>query len=216
MERETEDAVYTVLPSTQESDAGIILDTLRKFTGEFKLVRHQIANMDDDALIELYQQSKEISDVAWLIRAITIGTAKSRAQRGDGVVKSLAQAFGIGVRMAELDIQVYETYIKDNPDFEPVLPPVFYQKAIKASDPNKAIDFALEKRMANPAWPASDFERYVKGDMPREPAPKGFYSLMRVPEDEIDELKFYTEHTTVLFGKVSLSSIGGNLYAEIK
>jgi hypothetical protein len=214
MERETEDAVYTVLPSAQESDAGIILDTLRRFTGEFSQVRHQIEDMDDEALIALYQQAKEISDVAWLIRSITIGIAKSRAQRGDGTVKSIAQAFGIGVRMAENDINIYETYIRDNPDFEPRLPPIFYLKAIKAANPNEAIEFALDKRIDNPAWPASDFERYVKGEMLRERARAGWYQMIPVDSDKIGLMRM--EGETSLYGKIAISSIGGNLYAEVK
>lgn len=219
MERKPEEAVESdtriSLQSSEIGSAGSLLDTLRRFTDSFKSARHYIEEMDDEALIELYQQAKEISNVSWLIRAIVIGTAKSRAKRGDGAIKSIAQAFDIGVRMAEIDIQIYENFIRDNPEFEPVLPANFYNAALKANDPKTAIDYAVERRIENPAWPASEFARYVKGDMPKEPAPKGCFLLTPISKAELDLMRMENEET-VLFAKLSLSSIGGSLYAEIK
>lgn len=199
----------------EQNDTGLVLDTLRRFTENFRDVRHRIEEMEDEALIELYQQAKEISNISWLIRAIVIGTAKGRSRKGDGMVASIANQFGIGVRMAELDIQIYENFIKNNPEFEPVLPANFYTTALKAGDPQRAIEYAVERRSENPAWPASDFGRYVKGEMPKEPAPRGHYLLTPVSKADLDIMKM-DEKETDLFGKISLVSLGGSLYAEIK
>lgn len=219
MERESENTTEEITSVSRQpgevGEAGEFLDVIRKFTESFKAAREIIKSMDDDSLIELYQQAKEISNVSWLIRAIVIGTAKSRARRGEGVVKSLAKEFGIGVRMAELDIQIYENFIRDNPDFEPVLPANFYTAALKAKDPQEAINYAVERRMDNPGWPALEFTRYVKGEMPKEKAPDGYYLLTPISRGEMDLMRLDEEETD-LYAKISLISLGGSIYAEIK
>lgn len=217
MERGIEAAeTQTTLRRRDDNPVGEILYVLEKFTGEFKSIRHRIIDMDDEELVALYQQAKEISNVSWLIRAIVMGTAKERSKRGDGVIKSLAREFGIGQRMAEMDIKIYETFIKNNPDFEPELPPIFYLHALKAPDPDAAIDFAVEQRTQIPGWPSSDFNRYVKGEMQREPAPRGYYLLTPVSKADLELTKIDNGEGTDLYGKVEITSIGGSLYCEVK
>jgi hypothetical protein len=175
--------------------------------------------MDDDQLIELYERAKEISNVSWLIRCIIIGIAKGRSTRGDGAVKSIAQTFGIGERMAQIDIQVYDTFVKDNPEFEPLLPASFYQMASHSEEPQAMINLAIEKRSENPRYPASAFSSLVKGNAEKEPMGKGVYLLVRV-EDSVETLKEQAitngDGYLELYGKTRLHSIGGSFYMEIK
>lgn len=198
-----------------------VIDLLQRFATGFRNIRPQIERMSEDELIELYQKATEITNVSWLVRCIILGVAHDKSVRGDGSVKSIAQAFGIGKRMAEIDIKVYNTFIRDNPDFEPTLPAAFYQIASRSEDPDGAIDLAMELRAQNPAYPSTAFGRDIRGAAPKEPAPAGVYALVRVSEGEtIQTLRLVAENegggTTPLYGNISLYSINGIIYAEIK
>lgn len=195
-----------------------VVEVVQSLSRNYKLIRARIEEMNDDELLELYDRAKDISNLSWFIRCLVLGTAKQRSRRGDGLLAALAKEFGIGRRAAELDIQVYDTFIKDNPDFEPALPAIFYQMACRTDAPNDAIALALDEKSRVGAYTASQFARRIRGEEPREPAPKGFYLL--VPMDVSREI---TEHeagldeggSTELFGRCKLYSIGGNTYAEV-
>lgn len=198
-----------------------LLDTLHKFNMGFRYVRAYIEEMSDEQLIELYEKAKELNNISWLLRCMVLGVANHRAGHGDKtkIVESIAKTFGIMPRMAYLDIQVYETFIKDNPDFEPLLPPMFYQIAASMPHPNRAIEIALEKKAEMPTFPASAFKALLKGEVRRERIPKGAY--MMVPIDTplsvvIAENRLDEEGITPLYGGIKVLSIGGNLYAEVK
>jgi hypothetical protein len=201
-----------------DNDAGEIIHALQRFTSGFKGIRSKIESMNDDELIELYDRAKEISNVSWLIRCIILGTAHERAVKGDRTVVELAETFGIGRRMAELDIQVYNTFIKENQDFEPLLPAAFYQLAVRHPNPEGAIGMALEMKAEKPKYTSSEFGRLLKGDMGKEQAEAGFYILVpsNVSLDALmQEANLDETGTSELHGKTRLYSIGGNLYADI-
>lgn len=197
-----------------------VIDLLQRFSTGFKSIRPQIEQMSEDELIELYERTLEIANVSWLIRCIILGVAHDKAVRGDGSVLAIARAFGIGRRMAEIDIKVYNTFIKDDPNFEPMLPAAFYQLASRAENPDKALDMALELRAQNPAYPITAFQGALKGRIPKERAPAGLYVMVEAGEGEtIDTLKMVAENegggSTPLYGGVHLYSINGVIYAEI-
>ena len=198
-----------------------VIDGLQKFNRGFKEVRHIIEEMSNEQLVELYQQAKEISNISWLIRVVVLGTAKSRAVRGDGALASIAKEFGIGIRLAQLDVSVYEAFIRDKPDFEPLLPAIFYQIASSLPNPEEAFELAVEQRANNPAWPISAFKRLVEGKPSKEPAGKGLFIL--VPCEAGITLQTFANEAglddngiTELHGKVSLYSIAGHLYAQVQ
>lgn len=202
-----------------DNEAGEIIHALQKFTSGFKGIRSKIESMNDDELVELYERAKEISNVSWLIRCIILGIAHDRALRGDNTVSELAATFGIGKRMAELDIQVYETFIKENKDFEPLLPAAFYQLAARTDNPEEAIGIALEQKAQYPKYTSTEFGRLLKGHAPKERAAPGFYILVpsHTPLKEIvQEAGLDESGVSEMYGKVRLYSIGGNSYAEIQ
>jgi hypothetical protein len=196
-----------------------VIDAIQKFNQGFRFVRKQVEEMDDDQLVELYRQAQGIANVSWLIRCLVIGTAKSRAVRGDGAIKSIAGAFGIGVRAAELDVLVYETFIRDNPDFEPQLPATFYQLAATTADPEETLALAVEKRAENPRLPASAFKRIVDGKDERQAAPKGLFLLIPVDAGTIQDLQEEVQLDEggfmELYGRTKLYSVDGKIYAEL-
>jgi len=207
-------------PAAVEVSPTTILETLTKFNLGFKHLRKYINEMTDEQLVELYNQAKELGNISWLMRCMAIGVAKSRVGWGDvtKVMASIANTFGIGIRMAQLDVQVYETFIKDNPDFEPELPANFYQIAAISSNPKVALQMALEKRAEIPSFPASAFRAMLKGEINKEAAPKGTFMLVPVdtPLDIVkEEKRLDGEGCTQLYGRIKLYSIGGNLYTEI-
>lgn len=195
-----------------------VVEVVQSLSRNYKLIRTRIEEMNDDELLELYDRAKDISNLSWYIRCLVLGTAKQRSKRGDGMLPALAKEFGIGRRAAELDVQVYDIFIKDNPDFEPALPAIFYQMACRTESPHESLAIALDEKSRNDAYPASQFARRLKGEDPREPAPKGFFML--VPMDATREITEYEAGlneggSTELFGRYRLYSIGGNIYAEV-
>lgn len=201
-----------------EITAGVIVDAIQKFNAGFKTIRPQIEAMSDDELIELYKTANEITNVSWLIRCLVLGTAHDRSVRGDKTVVSLAKEFGIGRRMAEIDINVYETFIKNDKDFDAILPAIFYQIASRAERPYDALNVALEKRAEIPNYPAVAFARLLKGHTPKEPMTPGFYMLVPMDVSKamlLEEARLDEAGVTELYGRVKLSSIAGHHYAEI-
>lgn len=201
------------------NDAGEVIESLQSVSRNFKTIRSAIEKMDDEQLLEIYERTKDISNLAWYIRALVLGVAHERSKRGDGVVVGLAKEFGIGRRMAEIDIAVYYAFIKDNPDFEPQLPAVFYQAAVRTKAPQEAINMALEKKAERPHYPAAAYIRMLKGEPEREKAPPGVYML--IPVDESlkvleEEAKMDGHGVTYLYGSDNYRSIGGRLYVEIR
>jgi hypothetical protein len=174
--------------------------------------------MGDEELIELYDRAKDVANLSWFIRACVLGTAKGRAKWGDGLIPALGKEFGIGRRAAELDVQVYEVFIKNNPDFEPVLPAIFYQMACRTENPFESINIALEERAQMPTYTATAFLRKLRGAEPREPAPKGFFMLvpMDVNRDIIEhEAGLDDGGSTELYGRSKMYSIAGQTYVEV-
>lgn len=196
------------------------IETLQLFNDTFKNIRKEIEAMTDDQLIETYEKARQIANVSWLIRVLVLGTAKGRAVRGDGVLRSLAQAFDIGVRMAQLDVAVYEAFVRDNPEFEPTLPAIFYQIAVGTGNPKESIELAVQMRAENPGVPASAFKRLVDGKAPKEPHEGGLYIMIKCDAeltltDFVEEASADGEGITELYGRTKLYSIAGKLYAEI-
>jgi hypothetical protein len=197
-------------PSNEdERHSGELIYGLQRFREDFKGIRKRIEGMSDDALIALYEEAKLIGQVSWVVRCIILGTAHGRSSRGDGTVKDLAKSFGIGIRMAEIDIRVYDTFIKNDPDFECILPAHFYQIASRCENPKEAIEYAIEQRYGG-KFTASDFKRTLGGTTAESPAPSGFYELVAV-ERAPDE-----SERTKLSGSVSIFTVNGQVFAEIK
>lgn len=202
-----------------ENEAGEIIHALQRFSTGFKGIRSKIESMSDDELVELYERAKEISNVSWLIRCIILGTAHQRAIKGDRTLVELAETFGIGRRMAELDVQVYNTFIRENLDFEPLLPAAFYQLACRQPDPESAIILALEKKAEKPKFTSSEFGRMLKGEVPKEPLGPGTYLLVPsevgleilAHEAGLDGMAGVTE----LHARSKFFSIAGHSYVEV-
>lgn len=198
-----------------------VIDGLQKFNRGFRYLRSSIEAMNDEQLIELYEQAKEVGQISWFIRCLVIGTAKSRSIRGDGIVTALAKEFGIGVRMAEIDIATYNAFIRDNPDFEPKLPAAFYQIAATTTNPAESVALAEQMRAENPKYPSTEFKRLTDGRTQRQKAPVGTYLLVGVG-DGVSVETLSEEATTdgggltELFGRVRLVSINGRTYVEVK
>jgi hypothetical protein len=215
-EKVNDDPQQTVKNMSEE--AGEIIHALQRFSNGFKGIRRQIEEMSDEQLVELYERAKEISNVSWLIRCIILGTAHDRAIKGDKTVVGLAETFGIGRRMAELDIQVYNTFVKPDKDFEPLMPAAFYQLAARQPDPESAISLAIERKTENPKFTSSEFSRLLRGEVPKEPMTPGVYLL--VPSDVGIEVLTHEagldeSGVTELFARARFLSIGGRNYVEI-
>jgi hypothetical protein len=190
--------------------SGELIFSLEQFSSGLSGAREKIEAMSDEQLIELYSKLKSLEGVSWVIRCVVLGVAKTRAKRGDGVITSLAVEFGISQRMAQYDIAVYETFIRDNPTFEPVLTPKFYQLALKAENPNGAINYAIDRFTAG-RYSAEEFRRTIGGRLPREPFPKGFYRCVPMEAGAID-----VEERTELHGKFIGITSNGELFVEVQ
>lgn len=195
-----------------ERDSGELIYAVQRFREDFKGLRNRIERMSFDALVALHEEAIKVSAISWVVRCIILGVAHQRAKRGDGSILELAKTFGISKRMAEIDIRVYNTFVKDDPDFEPLLPAHFYQIAAqKAENPKEAIHYALEQRYGG-RFTASDFKRACGGETTVQTAPPGLYRMVPLPAGvEIDE-----QERTKLSAGVHLFSVNGELYGEVK
>ena len=189
--------------------SGDLIFALETLQSKFKNIRPLIEGMTDEQLIAAYEQLSAFGNIAWYLRCLVIGIAKDRSKHGDGTVKSIAQAFGISVRMAQIDITVYGTFIKTNPEFNPTLPARFYQLAVKTKDPRQAIEYADEMYHSR-RYSSAEFERAMAGKMPRTPAEPGLYRL------EPSENVVHESEPVELFGHVSLFRQDDILYAKIQ
>lgn len=193
------------------SDSSLAVDLLRRFAESFKTIRGLIEEMDDTELFEFYEQLKAISNVSWVMRCCVLGIARDKARRGDKMIASLAKSFGIGVRAAQMDIQLYDAFIKDNPDFEPELPADFYHKALKVANPLEAIAYALSRRAETPSYPAQIFAKELRGEIIKEKIQSGYYKLVRVDfEGDLEDERME------LYGRTELFTINGEEYARIR
>jgi hypothetical protein len=188
-----------------ENSAGEIVYALQRFGEGIHGIRGRIEEMDNDQLIAVYQQAKRLGLYTWYIRCLIIGVAKQRAVKGDGALKQIAEIFGIKERMAQTDVQVYETFIKDDPDFDPALPAAYYQFAARATNPQELIQYAIEHRP-----PLAEFARIARGLSPAQESPKGLFRLVLV-EEEVP-----ASELTPLSGRVHLYSSNGENYARIQ
>ena len=198
-----------------------VLDGLQKFNQGFRHLRTSIEAMDDEQLILLYEQAKEMGQISWFIRCLVIGTAKGKAVKGDGQLIALAKEFGIGVRMAELDVAVYNAFIRDDPDFEPQLPAAFYQIAATQENPKESIELAVSMKAENPKYPSTEFKRLTDGKIQKERGAPGTYLLVGVGagitvETLEEEARMDGGGLTELYGRLHLVSISGRTYLEVK
>ena len=171
-----------------------------------------LEEMGDEELIELYEHLKEISNISWMVRCCVLGVSKERAVRGDGTIRYLAKEFGIGVRAAQMDIRVYEAFIRGNPDFEAVLPADFYRIALKCPDPKQAIEYAAQKRIEAGHYPAAIFAKEVSGEVIYAKADTGTYRIEKIDGIGIED----GENIERLYGRCEIFSLNGVNYVQIK
>jgi hypothetical protein len=193
-------------------NSGEAVNLVTKLGEQFKNLRPSIEQMDYETLQHLYEEAKLITRVVWYIRCLIIGTAAEQSLKGESAIKQLSLDFGISQRQIYYDYSIYKEFMQNDKNFDPILPAKFYQEALKASDPQEAILYAIDQFTATPRYTASIFKRSLTGHLPKEKPPKGLYRLEAVQEEmPVEErTEFYLQPSTDLF------QVEDNIYLEVK
>lgn len=154
----------------QESQSAIVLQRWAES------VIAQVQSADDERIVEIARDAQRLEHAAFLVRGACAAEMKRRIkersefksnQHSEEALKIgkemlvLAEKIGVSVRTLDDDARIFETF---NGAFRlgtESLERKYYQYAMTAPDPLKALSMAYEKIKQNPSYTTKDFQRDV-------------------------------------------------------
>ncbi|HKS27096.1 MAG TPA: hypothetical protein VJS44_04725 [Pyrinomonadaceae bacterium] len=162
-------------PPTQltPSDFFQVFNGLEAFERDTRLL---IPTLEDEQLVQGIQAAEALGDTAWRIRAAFAEEIATRAKRlnggrghkdttGQGVTKALvrvAAEAGVELRTIQRDRQILSTFGETCAISDRRLSRAYFEIALAAPEPTKAIEVARDKLDEDPNYNARQFSAYVR------------------------------------------------------
>ncbi len=119
----------------------------------------------DEHLATLYQELRSIKHFTWRSQAAIIDEMQSRSSYGDECAKHVAEALGCGERTVQSRGQIYREILSDpacSQAIEIIPEEAFYREAVATEDPVHWINYACEKKIANPKYTTAQFRQEIR------------------------------------------------------
>lgn len=193
--------------------SGELIHSVDRLTQGLVALRKEVEDMEHDELVALYHSLNEMASTTWYVRCVVVGTAREKAHNAPSVAE-LAKEFDVSERMIQIDLNIWDTFIRDDPEFAPQLPLRFYLAAARTEKPKEMIQYALERKAAHGRFSVGEFERVARGEVQGERIPPGKYLLTPVEESGAR----LVQRGTKLWGRMEFYSDAetGEIIAEVR
>jgi len=166
LDRETGQAWIKPLVPQAASGPSLLVDQARAMQDWLGLLLYgeRLRQEPDEVLATLYDELRGLKRRLWTVQAAIINVMLERAQYGEAVAKHVAAALGCSERTVQSRGQIYREIIA-KPECaqacERLQEESFYREAVCTDDPVRWINYADERKVANPAYTVAQFRAEI-------------------------------------------------------
>ena len=150
------------MSSIETLNAGDVLLTLDRIE-EFAAALHDaIPTMSDDEIVATYDHAGQLGRATWQLQAHCLWEAKRRkAHHNDGAIIAVANGFQVHKTRASHRIRTWEVFgseLRRRNSDRLLTEEKWYEKAAEMDDPRRWLEYAEDRKAANPFFTVREFQ----------------------------------------------------------